>query len=86
VDLAALLVQNSWFDKVFFGNSGTEANEAAIKFARKYFYRQGQAERYEIITLQKSFHGRTYGGMAATGQDSIKEGFVRCYRVLCILN
>ena len=53
----------------FFCNSGTEANEAAIKLARKATGKQG------IITFQQSFHGRTFGAMAATGQDKIKEGF-----------
>ena len=53
----------------FFCNSGAEANEAAIKLARKATGKQG------IITFQQSFHGRTFGAMAATGQDKIKEGF-----------
>jgi len=60
--------------KAFFCNSGTEANEAAIKFARKYFDRLG-APRTQIITFLNSFHGRTYGALAATGQDSLKQGF-----------
>ena len=54
---------------VFFCNSGAEANEAAIKLARKY------TGKSKIITFQQSFHGRTLGTMAATGQDKIKEGF-----------
>ena len=61
--------------KAFFCNSGTEANEAAIKFARKYFERNGQADRIEVITFLNSFHGRTFGALAATGQDSLKQGF-----------
>lgn len=60
--------------KAFFCNSGTEANEAAIKFARKYFDRLA-APRTQIITFLNSFHGRTYGALAATGQDSLKQGF-----------
>lgn len=69
--LAKLLVQNSIEGKVFFSNSGTEANEAAIKFAKLY----GQGKRYKIITTERSFHGRTAASMAATGQPAIKEGF-----------
>jgi predicted acetylornithine/succinylornithine family transaminase len=69
--LAQLLVENSIPGKVFFGNSGAEANEAAIKFAKLY----GGGKRYKIVTTERSFHGRTSGGMAATGQGKIKEGF-----------
>jgi len=61
--------------KAFFCNSGTEANEAAIKFARKYFDRMGQSHRTTVVTFINSFHGRTYGALAATGQDSLKQGF-----------
>lgn len=75
VDLAAWLVKNSFADKVFFGNSGAEANEAAIKLARKYFAVKGQATRNKIITMTMSFHGRTMATLTATGQDKIKEGF-----------
>jgi len=57
--------------KAFFCNSGTEANEAAIKFARKYFHNS----RIEIIAFENGFHGRTYGALAATGQEKLKEGF-----------
>ncbi len=69
--LAKLLVQNSIKGKVFFSNSGAEANEAAIKFAKLY----GQGKRHKIITAEKSFHGRTAGVMAATAQGKIKGGF-----------
>jgi acetylornithine/N-succinyldiaminopimelate aminotransferase len=69
--LAKLLVEHSIAGKVFFGNSGAEANEAAIKFAKLY----GQGRRHTIITADGSFHGRTAGGMAATGQDKVKQGF-----------
>ena len=61
--------------KAFFCNSGTEANEAAIKFARKYFFNKGENERVEIITFVDGFHGRTYGALAATGQEKLKLGF-----------
>jgi len=61
--------------KAFFCNSGTEANEAAIKFARKYFFCKGESNRVEIITFANGFHGRTYGALAATGQEKLKTGF-----------
>lgn len=61
--------------KAFFCNSGTEANEAAIKFARKYFDRVGQPQKHAIVTFINSFHGRTYGALAATGQEGLKQGF-----------
>lgn len=70
-ELAKLLVQNSINGQVFFCNSGAEANEAAIKFAKLY----GQGKRHKIITAEKSFHGRTAGVMAATAQGKIKGGF-----------
>ncbi|TVY09350.1 acetylornithine transaminase [Paenibacillus cremeus] len=74
--LAQLLVDNSCADAVFFCNSGAEANEAAIKIARRYFQKVvGQPERYEIITYHMSFHGRTLATLTATGQDKVKEGF-----------
>jgi len=66
--LAAMLCENSFADKAFFCNSGAEANEGAIKLARKYFYNKGQP-KYEIITLEKSFHGRTLATVAATAQE-----------------
>lgn len=68
--LAEELVYLSFAAKVFFCNSGTEANEAAIKFSRKY-----GAGRYEIITFENSFHGRTLGSLAATGQRKYQDGF-----------
>jgi len=70
-ELAETLVKNSFAEKVFFANSGAEANEAAIKLARKY----GTPERFEIITLSGSFHGRTLATVAATGQTRFHEGF-----------
>jgi len=70
-ELAELLVANSFAQRVFFGNSGAEANEAAIKLARKY---SGE-ERFEIISLTGSFHGRTLATVAATGQPKFHQGF-----------
>jgi acetylornithine aminotransferase len=75
VDLAAWLVGNSFADRVFFGNSGAEANEAAIKLARKYFKDRGEADRFRIISMERSFHGRTLATLSATGQEKIKKGF-----------
>ena len=75
IKLAKLLVTNSFADKVFFCNSGAEANEAAIKLARKYAKEHYGHERYEIITALKSFHGRTLAALTATGQDKIQKGF-----------
>lgn len=73
--LAKLLVDNSCGDKVFFCNSGAEANEGAIKLARKYSFEKYGAERYEIITAVNSFHGRTLAALTATGQEKYQQGF-----------
>jgi acetylornithine aminotransferase len=73
---AALLTANSSADAVFFCNSGAEANEAAIKLARRYHQKVKQTGRYEIITFTQSFHGRTLATLTATGQDKVKEGFL----------
>jgi acetylornithine aminotransferase/acetylornithine/N-succinyldiaminopimelate aminotransferase len=70
-ELAELLVANCFADKVFFCNSGAEANEAAIKLARIH----GGRDRYEIISLTGSFHGRTLATVAATGQTKFQKGF-----------
>jgi acetylornithine/N-succinyldiaminopimelate aminotransferase len=75
IELASLLTENSFADRVFFCNSGAEANEAAIKLARKYFKDKGESERYRIITMEKSFHGRTMATLSATGQEKIRKGF-----------
>jgi len=75
VDLAYWLTENSFADRVFFCNSGAEANEAAIKLARKYFKKKGESGRYRIISMEHSFHGRTMATLSATGQDKIKQGF-----------
>ncbi|NLJ73119.1 MAG: acetylornithine transaminase [Syntrophomonadaceae bacterium] len=73
--LAEKLISLTGLGKVFFCNSGAEANEAAIKLVRKYFYRHNEAGRNEIISFNKSFHGRTMGALAATGQAKYHEGF-----------
>ncbi len=73
--LAQLLCEKSGMKKVFFGNSGAEANEGAIKFARKYSFDKYGAGRSTIITLVNSFHGRTITTLAATGQDSFHTVF-----------
>jgi acetylornithine/N-succinyldiaminopimelate aminotransferase len=73
--LAALLTENSCADLAFFCNSGAEANEAAIKLARRYNRKVLGNERYEIITFRQSFHGRTLATLTATGQDKVKDGF-----------
>ncbi|PKM81632.1 MAG: aspartate aminotransferase family protein [Firmicutes bacterium HGW-Firmicutes-13] len=75
VKLARLLVENSFGDKVFFANSGAEANEAAIKLARKYSKLFVDEKRYEIITAENSFHGRTMATITATGQPKYHQGF-----------
>jgi acetylornithine aminotransferase len=73
--LAAWLVDHSFADRAFFCNSGAEANEAAIKLARKYFKENGQPQRYRIISMERSFHGRTMATLSATGQEKIREGY-----------
>ena len=73
--LAELIAKNSFAGKSFFCNSGAEAVEAAIKLARKYFSSKGESHRYQIISMEKSFHGRTMAAMAATGQKKVQEGF-----------
>lgn len=73
--LAQLIVENSCADKVFFANSGAEANEGAIKLARLYFRKKGFPDKYEIITLEKSFHGRTLATLAATGQEKYQKNY-----------
>jgi len=75
VELASWLVKNSFADRVFFCNSGAEANEAAIKLARKYFSDKGEKDRFRIVTMKKSFHGRTMAAMSATGQEKIRAGY-----------
>ncbi len=72
---ARLLTENSCADAVFFCNSGAEANEAAIKLARRYHRKVLGNDRYKIITFERSFHGRTLTTLTATGQDKVKDGF-----------
>jgi predicted acetylornithine/succinylornithine family transaminase len=74
IDLAEILLENSFADHVFFCNSGTEANEAAIKFARKWASSKDK-ERYHILSFNNGFHGRTYGALSATAQKQLHEGF-----------
>jgi len=73
--LAQRLVELSFADKVFFCNSGAEANEAAIKLARRYARNTFGPERFEILTMVNSFHGRTLASLTATGQPKLQEGF-----------
>lgn len=73
--LAETIVENSCADRVFFCNSGAEANEGAIKLVKKYFMMNGQPERYEFITLRNSFHGRTLATVAATGQEKYQKPY-----------
>ena len=74
-ELASMLIEKSFADKVFFANSGAEANEAAIKLVRRYFQEKNENQRFKIITMEKSFHGRTMATLSATGQKKIKNGF-----------
>lgn len=74
VDLAATLARLSGLDQAFFCNSGAEANEAAIKMARRYAYLRGNTKP-QIVTFQHAFHGRTLGTLAATGNEKFMEGF-----------
>jgi predicted acetylornithine/succinylornithine family transaminase len=75
IRLAKALATHSFADKVFFCNSGAEANEAAIKLARKFARTSGPADRYEIITALGSFHGRTMATISASGQPKLHAGF-----------
>ncbi|UCG11454.1 MAG: aspartate aminotransferase family protein [Deltaproteobacteria bacterium] len=75
VRLAESLTQVSFADKAFFCNSGAEANEAAIKLARKYSRERYGSGRYTIITMKDSFHGRTLATLSATGQEKVQIGF-----------
>ena len=75
VRLAARLNALSGMSRVFFCNSGTEAIEAMLKLARRHFYGKGQTDRHRVIAFERSFHGRTLGALAATGQPKYREGF-----------
>jgi acetylornithine/N-succinyldiaminopimelate aminotransferase len=74
-EVAGLLTGATDFDRVFFCNSGTESVEAAIKLSRKHAHTNYGPEKHEILSFSKSFHGRTYGGLSATGQPAMQEGF-----------
>lgn len=74
-ELEKKLCQNSCYDRVFFANSGSEANEGALKLARKYFKKKG-SNKFETISADKSFHGRTMTTVTATGQNKYKEPFM----------
>ena len=73
--LANELARRSGLERVFFCNSGSEANEAAIKLARKLAFRKGETERRTILACRHSFHGRSYGALAATDNPAYHEGF-----------
>ena len=73
--LAEILVENSFADTVFFTNSGTESCELAIKMARKYWFEKGYHDKFEIITFEGSFHGRSSAGIAATASEKMTKGF-----------
>ncbi|WP_407313809.1 acetylornithine transaminase [Desulfosporosinus sp. SB140] len=75
VALAERLVKHSFADKVFFCNSGAEANEAAFKLARKYAKKMYGANKYEVVSLENSFHGRTLATLTLTGQTKYQEGY-----------
>ncbi len=74
-ELSELIIKNSFADRIFFCNSGAEANEAALKLARKYGQDHSDGKKYEIITMEYSFHGRTFATLTATGQDKFHHGF-----------
>ncbi|MFW6334619.1 MAG: aspartate aminotransferase family protein [Desulfosalsimonas sp.] len=75
IELAEKLTSLSFADRVFFCNSGAEANEAAIKLARKHFFDRGDHGRWRIVAMDQSFHGRTFATLSATGQQKVREGF-----------
>jgi acetylornithine/N-succinyldiaminopimelate aminotransferase len=75
LELSEMLTKETFADKVFFSNSGNEANEAAIKLARKYFYDQGKPEKHEIIVFTNAFHGRSMLNITAGDSEFQKTGF-----------
>ncbi len=75
IQLASLLCKNSFAGKVFFCNSGAEANEGALKLARKYAKEKIGEDRYEVITMENSFHGRTLATLTATAQKKYHKGY-----------
>ena len=74
LELAKRLTAHSFADRVFFANSGAEANEVALKLARRHFHDRGE-DRFEIVAFEGSFHGRTLFTLSATGQPAYREGF-----------
>lgn len=74
-EVARILTKHSFAEKVFFCNSGAEANEAAIKLARKYAHENLGEDKFELITMKDSFHGRTMATITATGQEKFQFGF-----------
>lgn len=75
IDLADKLAEKSGLDKVFFSNSGSEANETALKIARKYGYVKNKGKKTKIICFQDSFHGRSMGSLSVTGQEKYRAPF-----------
>ena len=75
IEASKLLVENYIFDKVFFCNSGAEANEGALKLAKKYGKSKSE-DKVQIIAMKKSFHGRTHGALAVTGQEKYQTSFM----------
>ena len=74
IALASELVRRTSFDRVYFANSGTEANETLLKLARRYHFERGDTERVEILATEGSFHGRTMGALSVTGQEKYRRG------------
>jgi predicted acetylornithine/succinylornithine family transaminase len=74
IGLASAICARTPFDRVYFANSGTEANEALIKIARYWHHQNGRSERIGIVSTQKSFHGRSYGSLSLTGQPKYHVG------------
>lgn len=75
VKLAKILIENSFADRVFFCNSGTEANEGALKLSRIYMKNKFGEQRHEFIAAENSFHGRSFGSLSVTGQEKYHHGF-----------
>jgi acetylornithine/N-succinyldiaminopimelate aminotransferase len=75
IRLADALCRRTGFDRAFFCNSGTEANEAMLKLARRHFFGEGQPERVRLVAFQDAFHGRTLGALSMTGTPKYREGF-----------
>lgn len=75
LNLAKILIENSFADRVFLCNSGTEANEGALKLARIYMKNKSEQDRFEFIAEENSFHGRSFGSLSVTGQEKYHQGF-----------